>query len=125
MLRRRLQRAVAIVLGSPRDGVAVVIRPDLPGGRVSRPHERSAVGGLVLPGYLDGVVRDRRPEVGAPGGLTMIAVRAGISEDIHTRTPDLKRQSIGMGMRGNAEVAMRTAVAPAPDLIVAGRARIG
>ena len=46
----------------------------------------------------------------------MVAVGAGVSEHVHTAIAELYRQGVGMGVRGDAEVSVRAAVATAPDL---------
>ncbi len=46
----------------------------------------------------------------------MVAVGAGVGEHVHPAVPDLDRQGVGVGVRGDAEEAVRAAVAAAPDL---------
>ena len=112
----RGQRAVAVMLRGPAERVSGGVDLDLPAARVLQPQERATVAGLALPGQLDGIVRDRRPEVRPPGRIAVIAVGARISEDIDAAVPDLDGQRVGVRVRGDAEKSMRTSVAPAPDL---------
>ena len=46
----------------------------------------------------------------------MVAVGARIGEDVDAAVADLHGQRVGVGVRGDAEVAVRAAVAAAPDL---------
>ena len=120
---RRVERGVAVVLGSPSRDVAVIDDLDLAGIGLAHPHEGAAVAGLVPAAELDGVVCERRSEIRTPLGLAVIAVSTWISEDVHARVANLHRQRVRVGMRGDAEVPVRAPVAPAPDLIFSVRAQ--
>ena len=125
---RRVERQVAVVLcASSSADVADVEDVDLPGVRVPQPEEGTAVAGLALPVELDGVVRDRRPEVRTPRGLTVVAVGARVGEHVDAAVADLHGQRVGVGVRGDAEISVRAAVAAAPDLrgLRSGRAQQG
>ena len=123
MQRRRVKRGVAVVFRGPPGDVAVIDHLDLTGVRMTHPHERAALAGLAPAAEFGGVVRDRRPEIGAPRALAVIAVGARISQDVDARVADLDGQGVRVGMRGDAEVSVRAAVAPAPDLVLPGRAQ--
>ena len=72
--------------------------------------------GLAPAVELDCVVRDRRAEVRTPRGLAVVAVRTRIGQHVHAAVADLYGKSVGMGMRGDAEVSVRAAITTAPDL---------
>jgi len=117
MQRGRPERCVAIVFRGPSCDVAVIDCLDLTRVRMTRPHERAAFAGLAPATELDGVVRNRRPEIGAPRGLAAIAAHARIGQDVDAPVTDLDGQGVRVGMRGDTEVPVRPAVAPAPDLV--------
>src|SRR4029453_1334942 len=71
--------------------------------------------GLVRTADLDGVVRRCRPEPFTPFRLAVVAVCAGVSEDVDTVVPYLQRKGIGMRMRRDGQESMGPAVATAPD----------
>ncbi len=104
------------MLRGPGGGVAGVEYLGLPGLRVPQPQERAALGGLALAAQLHGVVADGGPEVGPPRGLAVVAVGARVGEYVDAAVPELHRQRVGVRVRGDAEEAVRAAVAPAPDL---------
>ena len=123
MQRRRVKRGVTVVLSGPPGDVAVVDYLDLAGMCMAHPHEGTAFAGLAPAAELDGVVRDRRPEIRTPRALAVITVGARISQDVDARVADLDGQSVRMGMRGDAEVPVRAAIASAPDLICSAGAQ--
>src|SRR5262244_2634293 len=129
---RRLQRPVAVVLGGPLGRVADVLDVDFPGVRVPQPEEGAAFAGLAAAVNLDGVMGDRGTEVRTPLGLAVVAVGPRIGENIDAAVANLYGQRVGVGVRGDAEVPVRSPVAAAPDLglVVScraqyGRARVG
>ena len=90
---------VAVVLGSPAPR-SPVSRSRAPGcGRA----------GSTGTGRRDGLVRrasssvvpERRPEVRPPLGLAVVAVRARVGEHVDPVVPDLHRQRVGVGVRGD------------------------
>src|ERR1700735_933987 len=87
------------------------------------PHERTTFAGLVPACELGSVVRDRPSEVRPPGLLSVVAVRARIGQDVNARVTYLDGQRVCVCMRGDAEVPVRAAVAPAPDLVLPTRAQ--
>src|SRR6266851_842993 len=119
----RVKRGVAVVFGSPSGDVTVIDYLDLAGVCMTHPHEGATFAGLVPATEFGGVVRDRRSEIRAPRALAVITVGARISQDVHARVADLDGQSVRVGMRGDAEVAVRATVASAPDLILSGGAQ--
>src|SRR5262249_58216853 len=98
--------------------VAIIYYLDLAGSRMTRPHERTTVAGLVPAAELGGVVRDCRPEIGPPGTLTVVAVRTWIGQDVDSCITYLDGQGVRVGMRGDAEVSVRAAVTAAPDHVL-------
>ena len=73
------------------------------------------------------VVRDGGTEVRPPCRFTVVAVRAWIGQNIDPPVPDLHRKRIGVGVRGDAEISVRTPVTAAPyfRLTVTRRAQQG
>lgn len=84
--------------------------------RMPDPQERAAGDGLVGVVDLQGVVAERRPEVPAPLGLPVVAVRPRVGQHIDPVVPDLDGQRVGVGVRGDGQEAVRAGVAAAPDL---------
>jgi len=68
------------MLRDPFGGVAIIPDVDLPAVRMIQPQEWAAVAGLATPVELDGIVRDRRPEVRTPFGLAVVTVGARVSQ---------------------------------------------
>ena len=83
----------------------------------------AALDRLAAPADLDGVVRDRGPEVRPPLRLAVIAVRARIGEDVDAAVPDLDRQRVGVRVRGDGQESVRPAVAATPYLRGVSRVR--
>src|SRR5262249_9395449 len=110
------ERHVTVVLSGPLSRVADVLDVKLSGAGVSQPHEGAAFLRLAACIEFDGVVRDCGSEIRTPLGFTVITVGARICEHVDATASDLDRQRVGMSVCGDAEVAMRTAVAAAPDL---------
>src|SRR5262249_10932825 len=109
-----------------------VLDVDFPGVRVPQPEEGAAFAGLAAAVNLDGVMGDRGTEVRTPLGLAVVAVGPRIGENIDAAVANLYGQRVGVGVRGDAEVTVRSPVAAAPDLglVVScraqyGRARVG
>src|SRR5262249_40181768 len=110
------ERHVTVVLRGPLSRIADVLDVELSRAGVSQPHEGAAFLTLAACIEFEGVVRDCGSEIGTPLGLTVITVGARICEHLDATASDLNRQSVGMSVCGDAEVAVRTAVAAAPDL---------
>jgi hypothetical protein len=77
------------VLSGPPGDVAVIDNLDLAGLRMTCPHEGTALARLAPAVELGGVVRDRRPEIGAPCALAVIAVGTRVSQDVDARVAHL------------------------------------
>src|SRR2546423_5603683 len=91
---RRVERGVAVVLRGPSGDVAVIDDLDLTTMRMTCPHEGTALAGLAPAVEFGSVVRDRRPEVGAPCALAVIAVGTRVRQDVDARVPDLDGQGV-------------------------------
>src|SRR5215472_13041512 len=104
------------MLRGPASDLTLVADVDLPRAGVPQPEKRATLAGLALAVELGRVVRDRRAEIRPPRRLTVIAVGARVGQDIDAAVTDLDGQGVGVGVRGDAQVAVRSAVAPAPDL---------
>src|SRR5690242_8466181 len=113
---RRVENAVAGVFGTPAGDLAKLADIDLAGAGVAQPEKGTALGGLIAPADLSRIVRDRGAEVGPPLRLAVIAVGAGIGEDVHSPAADLNGQCVGVGVRSDTQEAVRATVTPAPDL---------
>ncbi len=111
------QRAVAVVLGAPaRRLLPVGVHRQHPGPGVPRPQEGAARHGLVPAARLERVVPERGPEVAPPLGPAVVAVRARVGQHVDPVVPHLHGQRVRVGVRGDRQEAVRTAVAAAPDL---------
>ena len=105
------------MVGRPRlPTCGIDVAPVDDGVRVSGPHEGPSLVHLVLAVDLDGVVRTGRPEVAPPLGVPVVAVRAGVDEQLDAVVTDLDRQRVGVAVRGDGEEPVGAAVAAAPDL---------
>ena len=65
------------------------------------PQKRTSRLGLIDAAKLDGVMGRGRAEPFPPFRLTVVAVSAGIGEDIDAVVPYLQGESIGMGVGGD------------------------
>ena len=86
------------------------------GPRMRAPKERAARLGLARAGNLNSVVCRRGPEPVPPLRLTVVAIRAGVSEDVDTLVPYFQRESVGVSMCSDGQETMGPPVAPTPDL---------
>ena len=79
--------------------------------------------GLAHAGDLYGVVGCGRAEPLSPNRLPVVAVGAGVGEDVDTVVPHLQRKGIGVGVRRDGQESMGAAIASAPDLRTVLRVR--
>ncbi len=120
---------VTVVLGAPAGHLLVGgVRDQDAAAGVPGPQERAAGDGLVTAVPLQRVVGEGRPEVLPPLGLPVVAERPRVGEHVDPVVPYLHRQRVRVGVRGDRQETVRTAVATAPDLLRTAQdrqARIG
>src|SRR5690606_15272530 len=89
---------------------------------VPRPHEVSALSGLIAPVDRHCVVRTCATEITTPFRLGVISVGAGIDEDLFSADVQHDAERIGMSVRGEAQVPQWSGINEHPHLL--GRVEI-